>query len=331
MPFAHTHLLAIAAAISLTAVGAQAQSSVSLYGLVDLSAGSSKAPGGESSAALDSGKMTTSYWGIGGKEDLGGGLSAVFRLESFLRADTGSQGRFDADTTFSRTASVGLSSTNLGTLSLGRNTTALFVSTLLFNAFGDSFGYSPSIRHYFTSGTVTGDTAWSDSVAYSSPNMGGVRFGLAGATKEGGATSNGGNWSANVGYSNGPFASSLVAQQVKKDGSSPLADTRTVQLGASYDFGAAKVYGQYGDVDNLTAVNTYQISGLGARIPVGAGAVLAQWGQISPNTGSGRKTLSLGYLHNLSKRTELYAAAMSDKVDDLSSGSAYSLGIRHRF
>ena len=59
--------------------------------------------------------------------------------------------------------------------------------------------------------------------------------------------------------------------------------------------------------------------------------LLAQWGQISPESGADRKTLSLGYVHALSKRTELYAVGMNDKVEGLSSGSGYSLGIRHRF
>jgi predicted porin len=326
--------IALATATLLITFGSQAQaeSSVTLYGLIDMSVGSAKAPGGESSASLESGKMSTSFFGIKGQEDLGGGVSAIFRFDGFLRADTGAQGRYDGDPAFSRTASVGLSSKDLGTLTLGRNTTALFVSTLLFNAFGDSFGYSPSIRHYFTSGTVTGDTGWNDSVAYSSPSLGGVRFGLAGATKTGSdTTSDGANWSANVGYGSGPFSSSLVVQRVKKDGANAVDDTRTVQLGAAYDFGAAKAYAQYGEVENLTDLNTYKISGVGARVPMGAGAWLAQWGQISPDSGSGRKTLSFGYLHNLSKRTEVYAVAMSDKIEDLSSGSSYSLGIRHRF
>jgi predicted porin len=58
---------------------------------------------------------------------------------------------------------------------------------------------------------------------------------------------------------------------------------------------------------------------------------VAQYGSLSPDTGADRDTLSIGYLHKLSKRTELYAVAMRDKIEDLSSGRAYSLGIRHRF
>ena len=320
--------LATATLLSLIALGAHAQSSVSLYGLVDLSVGSSKAPGGTSSTSLDSGKMTTSYIGFSGSEELGGGLSAVFRVEGFLRADTGAQGRFDADAMWARTSSVGLSSKSAGTLTLGRNTTALFVNTLLFNAFGDSFGYSPSIRHYFTSGTVTGDTAWSQSMAYSSPAFGGVRAGFAATTK----TGNGGNVGANVSYRNGPVSAGLALQQVKKDTAvGALDDTRTTQLGAAYDFTAVKLYAQAGKVKNLTTTNSYSIASLGAKVPLGSGALVAQYGSLSPDAGADRNTVSFGYLYNLSKRSEVYAVGMRDKIEELPSGHSYSLGIRHRF
>lgn len=321
------HPLATAALLATLALGAQAQSSVNVYGLMDLSVGSTQAPSGASTTAVDSGKMTTSYYGFGGREDLGGGLAATFRIEGFLRATSGDAGRFTGDPQFSRTASVGLSSARLGSLTLGRNTTALFVSTLGFNAFGDSFGYSPSIRHYFTSGTTTGDSGWSDSLAYNSPVWGGVKAGAMVTSK----TGNGGNWSVNLGYGAGPLAVSLVHQQVKKDGAAAVADTDTTQLGASYDFGVAKAFLQLGQVDNDTTGNEHTISGVGARVPLGAGAVIAQYGQIAPQTGADRHTLSVGYLHNLSKRTELYAVAMHDKIDGLSSGGGYSLGLRHRF
>ncbi len=326
-----TRQLAIASALCFTALGAAAQSAVSVYGLLDLSIGSTKAPGGSSVTAIDSGKLTTSYYGFGGKEDLGGGFAAVFRLEGFFQADTGTQGRFTGDAQWARTASVGLAHTNYGTVTLGRNTTPLFVSTLMFNAFGDSFGYSPSIRHYFTSGTATGDTGWSDSIVYASPSYGGFRFGVSGATKTGDAATDGENWGINASYVSGQLSASLVWQDVEKDGATPINDTRTVQFGAAYDFGVAKAFLQLGEVKNTTVPNTYRISGLGARVPVGAGAFVAQWGQIDPTTGPDRNTVSLGYLHALSKRSELYAVAMRDKIDGLSTGGGYSLGMRHRF
>jgi predicted porin len=70
---------------------------------------------------------------------------------------------------------------------------------------------------------------------------------------------------------------------------------------------------------------------VGANAPIGAGALLAQWGRLSPKPGPDRNTLLLGYSHNLSKRAALYAVSRRDKIDSVSSGHSYSLGMRHRF
>ncbi len=336
MHFAKSTPLALAVTLALASLGAQAQSQVKVYGLIDLSIGSSQevGVGKPVKSAVDSGKMTTSYYGLSGSEDLGGGLTGLFKLESFLRADSGEQGRFSGDPQFSRTASVGLSHKDYGTLTLGRNTTALFLSTLSFNAFGDSFGYSPSIRHYFGSGqnAVTGDTGWSDSVAYASPSWNGWRFGVAGAAKEASTgSSNGDNWSANLAYASGPLAAALVLQDVEKDGTATVADTRTTQLNVSYDFGVAKLFAQYATVENRSTGIDSDLSGLGVRVPAGPGALIAQWSQNSPETGSERNTYSVGYLYPLSKLTELYAVTMKDALDGQPSGHSYSAGMRLRF
>lgn len=320
--------LAALAVFGAALPAAQAQSSVTLFGLVDLSIGSNKAPGGERTNNVDSGKMTTSHFGFRGSEDLGGGLAAVFRLEHFMRSDTGEAGRFPGDAFFARNATVGLTHTAAGSLTIGRNTTPLFVATVNFNAFGDSYGYSPAIRHVFTSGTVSGDSGWNDSAQFQSASFGGFRLGLIGALGEG---SNGRNWGVNAGYTGGAFAASLVVQDVEKGGAAAVADTRTTQLAASYDFGAAKVFGQLAKVDNRSVVNEYRLANLGVRVPVGGGALLAQWGRISPDTGADRGTLSIGYDHHLSKRTDVYLVGMRDKIDGLSAGSSVSAGVRHRF
>ena len=329
----HNKLLATAVPIALLALGAgaaQAQSSVALYGLVDVSVGSSKLPGGQAIKSADSGKMSTSYIGFSGNEDLGGGLAAFFTLDSFLRADVGNNGRFNGDNFWARNAFVGLRSKELGTLRAGRNTTPLFVSTLAFNAFGDSFGYSPSIRAFFTSNTVSGDSGWSDSVQYLSPKFGGASFGAIVAAGEG---AGGRNWGLNGGYGAGPFAAAFVFQKVAKNSSATAAvdDTKTWQLSASYDLGAAKLFGQAGKVDNETTKRDYKIASIGAAVPMGEGKWLAQYSRISASAGADRKTFSFGYDYQLSKRSDIYAVAMSDKLSGLSSGNSYSLGLRHRF
>ena len=320
--------IALAGSLAASAIAAHAQDTVTLTGLIDMSIGSTKPPGGTETKGVDSGQMTTSWVGVRGSEDLGDGLSAIFAIEHFMRADTGSVGRFDGDAFWARNSWVGLSHKTWGTLRLGRNTTPLFVSTLVFNAFGDSFGYSPSIRHYFTSGTVAGDTGWNDSVMYSTPSWSGATANLIAAAGEG---SNGRNWGGNVIWFGGPIGVTFAFEDVKKDTGGPTDDTRTWQLGGSYDFGSAKAFAQVGNVENKTTPNEWDLVSLGASVNVGEGKVLAQWGRLKPDVGAKRNTISVGYDYWLSKRTDAYAVLMSDKVDGLSSGRGFSIGVRHRY
>jgi predicted porin len=321
--FAVRGVLALAA---LAAMGsAQAQSSVQTYGLMDLSAGQYQDAGGVKDKAVKSGEMSTSYIGFKGSEDLGGGLSAKFNLEAFLRADSGAAARFNGDTFWARAANAGLSG-GFGTLTMGRNTPALFVSTLIFNAFGDSFGFSPSIRHYYTSGTATGDSGWNQSVSYVSPNLGGLSAQVQVAGNDGAV--NGRKVGGNVLYFSGAFAGTLAYQKVKAGSAN---GTTTSQVGASYDLGAVKLFGQYGKVTNDTTNNGSKLADVGASVPLGGGKLLFQYGQLKFDAGTKRTTISGGYDYDLSKRTDLYAVAMSDKLTSMTTGTSYALGIRHKF
>ena len=304
---------------------AQAQSTVQAYGLVDMSVGQFQSAGGVKNRSAASGNMTTSYLGFKGSEDLGNGLSARFATETFLRADSGNAGRFNGDAFWARNSYVGLAG-GFGSLTLGRNTTSLFVSTLIFNAFGDSFGFSPSIRHYFTSGTVTGDTGWSHSLSYSTPNFSGLSAQLQAAASNG---DGGRNLGGHVLYFGGAFAGTLAYQKVEKGAATN--DTTTWQLGASYDLGAAKLFGQYGKVTNDTTSVSYKLADLGVAVPMGGGKWLLQYGQLKPDAGAKRTTVSAGYDHTLSKRTDLYAVYMNDRLTGASTGSSFALGIRHKF
>lgn len=325
-----TRSVALAALLALSANAAMAQSSVTMFGLIDLSFGATKAPGGVSTKNVNSGNMSTSFIGFKGSEDLGGGLSAVFAIESFMRNDTGEAGRFNGDTFWARSAYVGLKS-GAGTLTLGRNTTSLFVNTLIFNAFGDSFGFSPAIRQTFTSGgavQVSGDTGWSDSIKYASPNFGGLSFTGHVAAGEG----NGGrNFGLSALYFGGPLAAGFAWQRVEKGVGAFNPDTTAWQLGVSYNMAPVKFYGQYGSSDNKTINNTTKVIGLGADYTLGAGKLLLQWNKQSPDVGAGLKTLSFGYDHTLSKRTDVYAVYMNEKKTGLSTGNSYGVGVRHRF
>ena len=87
--------LILATGLAASVMGAQAQSTVQVAGLVDVYTGSMRMAGDAvSKSVVGSGGMTTSWWGMTGSEDLGGGMKASFALTSFFQADTGASGRF---------------------------------------------------------------------------------------------------------------------------------------------------------------------------------------------------------------------------------------------
>jgi predicted porin len=127
-------------------------------------------------SVVDSGGLTTSWFGMKGTEDLGGGLKAHFNLTSFIKVDTGTQGRFANDTFFSRDANVSLSG-GFGSVLLGRWMAPNFLPSVVGNPLGDSFTFSPLILHKdvpLFNGTgwrsmTPADTGWSNQIVYSTP------------------------------------------------------------------------------------------------------------------------------------------------------------------
>jgi predicted porin len=333
--------------LSCAVMPAFAQSTVQVYGLIDASVGQFQNAGGLKIKRLDSGNLSTSYLGFKGSEDLGGGLRAGFTLESFLLVDSGGASRVPGvDAFWARNANLSLSG-GFGTLKLGRQGPPLFVSTLIFNPFGDSFGFSPSIRQWYNSpqGTpLVGDSGWNNAIGYSTPNMGGLSANLLVSAGEGAATAKGRNLGGNVLYFGGPVALSAAWQNVKAQGTlgrgisafPGYKDQTAYQFGGSYDLGVVKAFGQYGVIKTSANTNVkvtnYQA---GVSVPIGAGKLLASYGKSSlavvatPDKTS--QTLTLGYDHNLSKRTDVYAIYMSDKYTALSSGTTFAVGVRHTF
>ncbi|MEM5365149.1 porin [Paraburkholderia azotifigens] len=112
-------VMSVSGAVSCALSGAaNAQSTVTLYGLIDEGVNYTNNVGGKSLYALSSGDVQGSRWGLRGSEDLGGGLSAIFKLESGFNVNNGKFGQ--QGRAFGRQAYVGVSSTNYGALTLGR-------------------------------------------------------------------------------------------------------------------------------------------------------------------------------------------------------------------
>ncbi|MFZ9494845.1 MAG: porin [Burkholderiaceae bacterium] len=324
--------LLVAAAAALTCFGAQAQS-VSLYGLLDVSMVNAKAPGAAvSTTALQSGNMTTSYWGLKATENLGGGLSAEANLESFVRLDSGSFGRFNGDPLFSRNANVALKG-GFGTVTAGRVTNSLFVNNLIFNALGDSFGFSPAIRLlHLSSGQVSGDTGWNEAIRYTAPSMSGTTVSVLHAVK---GSRPGANTNVSALHFSGPLSMGASWQEVRRRDGAPgsvgASDSDAWQIGAAYDAKVVKVFAQISKVENKTFRVDYDHMGVGAAVPLSAaGKVLVQYTQMEPSNAKSSKTTTVAYDHFLSKRTDLYTVYMNERAP-AGSGNTVGVGVRHRF
>ncbi|MGH8808749.1 MAG: porin [Noviherbaspirillum sp.] len=355
--------LLLASAIGAAIAGpASAQTSVTVSGLVDTYAGSVRNAGdARSRSAVNSGGLTTSWFGFRGTEDLGGGLKANFLLTSFFQADTGVQGRFPGDTMWSRDAVVGLSG-SFGGLSFGRELAPHFLPTILFNPLGDSYQFSPLILHadvplFNASGwtnSVAGDTGWSNSIRYKTPDFGGLSANLHYQFGEVAGNNGRNNIGVNALYFNGPLALTafyhnveinnplnVPSGNVQPAGNIPLPSGQSAarqtawMAGGSYDFKVAKLFATYGKTSHNIDLDDKTLS-LGASVPAGSGKFLAGWAQtkrsgVAIGADQKRTTATVGYDYDLSKRTDLYALYMNDKITRQNSGNSFAVGIRHRF
>jgi predicted porin len=332
-----------AAAACLAASGsASAQGNVRLYGVLDLFAGSSKPSGSDQrSTVIDSGGMTTSYWGITGSEELGGNLKATFVLESYVRLDTGAAGRSDADPLFTRSAWVGLTGA-LGEVRIGRQINPVFSATVLFDPTIGSTRFSPVLNQLWTvpfGRVISGDTTRPNSIGYYSPPVGGLRASIVYSLGEQPGTNSMNNTSGMLLYREGPFAAALAAQEVKfGPGISAANPTEKLYVaGVSYDLAVVKLFGQY-DKKKATGVtidsDTYSV---GASIPVGAsGKILTSYATTRNSTAGApdyrRDSALIGYDYALSKRTDVYANFLYDKLRSASNtGSLIGIGVKHNF
>jgi len=340
----------IALAVLAASGVASAQSSVTLYGLVDAYVGSSRiktsAPGTATTSArqtvVDSGGFNTSRFGMKGSEDLGGGLKANFVLESGFDASTGAANNYTnpftgatSNAIFGRQSWVGMSG-GFGEVRLGKMWTpydevkGLGAAAFDANIFAPAAGVWASNNYQDRPG---------NSIYYATPNVSGFSAAASyslGENKT--ATQSAGKIASfNVQYANGPLAAAL-AYQTEKDGGASLntITTKFTQLNGSYDLGAAKVLAAYGNVkDGGDRAKEFQV---GVDVPLGAVTVsggiarskitLAGGGEVK-STG-----LGLAAKYNLSKRTFLYTGlqlaknelALSEVKTD-----TFAVGVQHKF
>lgn len=326
----------IALAVLASSGAVMAQSSVTLYGLVDAYVGhtsNTTAAGVKTNkTAINSSGANNSRWGLRGSEDLGGGLKANFVLESQFATDDGSL----VGNQFARQASVGLSG-DFGAVSLGRQNTAY---DALYGATNNLYDTNVA-----TTSTVWGNgvakhtSRASNSIAYTSP----VYSGFSGAAVYGfGEDKIAGrkasyNASLNLKYANGPLLAGYAYQEELSLVTSPAP--RNVNkyhlVAGSYDLGVAKLTGGFSLVKDITKKDKeFQV---GVSAPFGAAAVAAGYSYSKDEvnaTGVVTKMSGLSLLgtYSLSKRTTLYAGVNGTKVKNTSvKSSLAAVGIRHTF
>ena len=272
------------AALSAIAGVAQAQSTVTLYGLLDANIQSLKtsvagvgAQAGTiqslTQARIDSGGLNGSRWGLRISEDLGGGLAVVGNLESGVNLDTGASGQ--GGLLFGRRANVGLSG-GFGTVTIGRNSSSYddvsadhaMMEQTIFDPSnvnnGNSAAAAVALRAAATPAALVSaalpflnarNTSWlgyatrfSNSIKYNTPNFSGFSGSVMYALGEDKTTATGASrsYSANIKYANGPL---VVSGGLQSEGITRTATTQptfdNALISVSYDLGVAKLGAGY--------------------------------------------------------------------------------------
>lgn len=300
----------------------------------------------------------SSYFGLKGSEDLGGGNSALFQFEIGTGFDSG------AALSTSRDSFVGLKSDAIGTVLLGQltgptralgaavdvyagatgiGTNGALIGKLgngILNANGTHSGFTnPAVECGRSSTCVsTFDSRWKNAIAYVSPTFAGFNFTAAvvaneNRTEDGNATqldTKGTDFG--VKYVAGPLMAAVTLNTLKL-GDAASSKASNLRAGAKYDFGVAAVSGMVDQTkfeDNVDRIKQ-RVFGVGVQVPVGMGKVVGQYysaGDVRENgvttADSGAKLITVGYEHSLTKRTMVKVVYARVNNEDLAN---YDFGV----
>ncbi|PUA17691.1 porin [Glaciimonas sp. PCH181] len=301
------------ALLGMMAQGAFAQTSVTVYGVADM--GLVQEKGGPNGAVtkLTSGIGYGSRLGFKGVEDLGGGLSAKFVLEAGILMDTGASGQ--GGLLFGRQSFVGLSG-GAGTVNLGRQYTPYYWTLLTLDPF--LTGYAGTAANLMSNtGGRTNNT-----VLYSSPTFGGFSGDVAYSFGEvAGSIASSSAVGGVLNYVNGPLLVKLSYHHA--DNATATDASKNTLLGGTYDFGIAKVHVAY--ARNLGLGINSNDALVGVTVPFGPHRILASFINKDDKTAAHKDAnqIAVGYVYNLSKRTELYTAYA---LINNKNGASYTVG-----
>jgi predicted porin len=337
-------LLALAV-LTLASGATFAQSSVTLYGKVDIGlvydAGSAKGK----SLRISSGVTGGSRIGFKGVEDLGGGLKASFQLETGYCADSaaGAPNFCTGGNNFMGRQAYGALSGAFGSMSAGRQYSLGFVNLTTIDPFGT--GFAGQINNVFDASGIR----LNNSVQYNTPVMSGFNASLefsAGETQ--------GNWEggretgAAVTYASGPIYAGATWYDLNTNTSPAQTARKTWQVGGTYDFGVVKLHAMVQGTessDNIPGAFQRMNAMGGVTVPLAGGSVLASYVHSNDKKVADQDAnqIGVGYLYPLSKRTSVYTSfahiqnlhggtfTVGNATETGTGNKSFDIGVVHNF
>jgi GBP family porin len=335
--------LMVAALSGVFATAAHAQSSVTLYGLIDAGLTYTNNQNGSHNFKMTSGSVNGSRWGLRGAEDLGGGLKAIFTLENGFSIANGTLGQGGRE--FGRQAFVGLSSTQYGSVTLGRQYDSVvdYLGPLALT--GTQYG-GTQFAHPFDNDNLDNSFRINNSVKYQSANYAGFKFGAQyGFSNQAAGFSNNRSYSVGASYNYGPLNIAAAYLQLNNDLTAGVINNangavagdntfnaglqRTFGAGLNYSFGPATVgfvftqtkledaasingaaVGNTGNIaltNNYARFNNYELNGRYALTP--ALSLAGEYTYTDARLDGAKPSFhqfALQTAYSLSKRTDVY-------------------------
>jgi len=334
-----SHRSLVAAACAVAPFAAVAQSSVTVYGRLDVSVDNAKVGSKSSWQQVDN----ASRLGFKGAEDIGGGVRAFFGLEMGYGADTGA-----ATAPMYRNSYVALQAESLGVLGLGRIDSATPTGSPLYSLVTQNipFAVHDSGAPAFSSKVLRIRNRFSNSISYKSPELGGfvVRAraalngeDIAGLSQEADMK----NYDVGVGYNAGNLGLGFGLSEDHRAGGAVANDFTKKWIGlASYKMDPVKVYGVVGRDTFFTTAATrrdkvpFWLVSVSGDIGVGALTANLMQRAVQSDVNGELKKLSVSYAYRLSKRSQLYALFDDENPNTNATNNkirTVSVGIQHNF
>jgi len=349
--------LIVLAALGAFAGVASAQSSVTLYGRVDLAVSK---PVNTKDKGISNG--SGSRFGVRGVEDLGGGLSAFFNLEHRFDADTGASQNFPAGNAGCEAGAVPCAATDktngynrfwaarsivglqggFGKITLGREYTTAFLGSQLI---ADPWGWdtvasatpalAPGVNTGLNQALTGGNIARVRNDSSLTYNFSAAGFSAAAQVAEATDSINGFDkkpFNFSLGYAAGPV---MVALGYEKTGRVGAASEKWTTLNGSFDLGAVKLGALIGSGTTFANAKNKSYM-LTAVAPLGQGEFRASVGKLTSDPAATAKVdaakgFALGYHYALSKRTTLYTDFVRNTGLGITQKTGYDFGIKHNF